>query len=69
MVIELKLRYGPLEQTLGEGLAQTWAYMDRCGTTEGHLVIFDRTKGKSWAEKIFRREEIYQGQTITVWGM
>ncbi len=36
---------------------------------EGHLVIFDRAEGKSWAEKIFSREETYQGQKIKVWGM
>ena len=69
VVIELKLLYSTLEQTLVEGLAQTWGYMDRCGVSEGHLVIFDRTEGRSWAEKIFRREEEYKGQMIHVWGM
>jgi len=43
--------------------------MDRCSTPDGHLVIFDQDQGKAWAEKIFRREEMYQGQTIVVWGM
>jgi hypothetical protein len=43
--------------------------MDRCGVAEGHLVIFDRDPGKPWEEKLFRREEAYQGSTITVWGM
>jgi hypothetical protein len=69
VVLELKLRYGSLEKTLAEGLEQTWAYMDRCGSREGHLVIFDRTEDKSWEEKIFKREEPYQGHTIKVWGM
>jgi len=68
-VIELKLRYGSLEQTIEEGLAQTWAYMDRCGTDAGHLVIFDREADKSWDEKIFTREGSYRGRTIKVWGM
>jgi len=31
-VIELKIRYGDLEETIKEGLAQTWEYMDRCNT-------------------------------------
>ena len=31
-------------------------------------MIFDRTQGKPWAEKIWRREESYQGMAITVWG-
>jgi hypothetical protein len=43
--------------------------MDRCATDEGHLVIFDRTPGKSWQEKIYRRQEQVCGKTITVWGM
>jgi hypothetical protein len=69
VVIELKILYGSLEKTLAEGLEQTWAYLDRSGAEEGHLVIFDREPGKSWEEKIFRREEAYRGRGITVWGM
>ena len=68
-VIEMKVLYRSLERTVSEGLAQTWAYMDRCGTGEGHLVIFDRTEAKPWEEKLFRRSETYQGTPITVWGM
>lgn len=69
VVIELKIVYGSLERTLAEGLEQTWAYMDRCGTGEGHLVIFDRHPDKPWEEKIFRRIEAYQGKRIAVWSM
>ena len=43
--------------------------MDTTGTTDGHLVIFDRTLGKAWEERIFQREEHYRGAGITVWGM
>jgi hypothetical protein len=68
-VIELKILYGTLARTISDGLAQTWEYMDRCGVAEGHLIIFDRTPNKSWDEKIFVREEAYQGTPITVWGM
>ena len=68
-VIELKVLYKSLEATLAEGVAQTWAYADRCGAAEAHLVIFDRTPGKPWEEKIFRREEVFQDRLITVWGM
>ncbi len=42
--------------------------MDKCGTDEGLLVIFDRNQGRSWDEKIFRREEIVRGKKIHVWG-
>ncbi|MBI2875435.1 MAG: ATP-binding protein [Candidatus Tectomicrobia bacterium] len=69
VVIELKIVHSSLERTLAEGLVQTRAYMDRCGTDEGHLVIFDREPGKPWEEKIFRQAEVYQGKRITVWGM
>lgn len=75
-VIEIKVLHKSLEQTIAAGLAQTWEYADRCAAAEAHLVIFDRTPGKPWDEKIFRREEIYRGPAerplafpITVWGM
>ncbi len=69
VVIELKILYGLLESTIDEGLEQSWEYMDLCGAEAGHLVIFDRTRDKPWAEKIFSREESYQGYPIQVWGM
>jgi len=67
-VIELKLRYGDLEATIAAGLEQTWAYADASGADEAHLVIFDRTPGKPWAEKIWQRQERYRGLEIAVWG-
>ncbi len=68
-VIELKILYKDLEQTIEAGLEQTWAYMDRCGTADGHLVIFDRTPDKSWEDKIFWRQGAFRGQAIEIWGM
>ena len=68
-VIELKVRWKSLERTLGDGLRQTSEYMDRTMTAEGHLVIFERTPGKPWEEKIYVREEPFEGKMITVWGM
>ena len=44
-------------------------FMDRCDAKEGHLVLFDRTEGKPWADKLFRREEPMDGGAVTVWGM
>ena len=69
VVVECKLLHRSLDETLREGLAQTRAYMDRCAAAEGHLVIFDRTEGKPWVEKIFRRDETEGGAPVTVWGM
>ena len=69
-VVECKVLHGSLERTLREGLAQTAGYMDRCGADAGHLVIFDRSEGKRWEDKLFRREERPDDRrTITVWGM
>ena len=69
IVIELKLLRKSLEQTVTAGLEQTWAYMDRCVASEGHLVVFDRTPEKPWQEKIFQRQEMVRGCRIQVWGM
>ncbi len=68
-VIELKLLHKSLDVTVVAGLAQTWEYADRCGADQAHLVIFDRTPGKPWEEKIFRQEQVYRNLPISVWGM
>ena len=69
IVIELKILYKSLEKTIKEGISQTSKYMDRCGTTDGHLIIFDRRPDITWDEKIFMHEEEYQGKKMKVWGM
>ena len=69
VVIETKLRRGDLQTIIQQGIAQTWGYMDRCGADEGHLIIFDRGKDRSWEEKIFHRDETYQGKRLQVWGV
>ncbi len=58
-----------LEGTIGKGLEQTLRYMDRCGSEVGHLIVFDRTEGKRWQEKVFRRAVRRDGRTVIVWGM
>ena len=68
-VVECKLLHKSLERTIADGLEQTAAYMDRCASQAGHLVVFDRGEGKTWNEKIFRREECRGGCAVTVWGM
>lgn len=67
IVIELKVKRG--EKTVTEGLEQTAHYMDINNATEGHLVIFDRTPGKLWDEKIFTQTHTVGKNSITVWGM
>ena len=69
VVIELKILYKSLDKTIEEGLRQTYEYMDKCGTDEGHLVIFNRNEKVDWDEKIFEKEDEYNGKRIKVWGM
>ena len=69
VVIELKLAHSSLSSTIEKGLEQTAEYADRCGADETHLVIFDRDKNKTREEKIFSRQETYQGRQIKIWGM
>jgi hypothetical protein len=69
IVAELKILRKSLKGTVAAGLAQTAEYMDRCGTEEAHLVVFDRRPGRKWNEKIFRKTEAFDGRTIRVWGM
>ena len=68
-VVECKLLHGSLERTVQQGIEQTWAYMTRCAAVDGHLVIFDRTKGTGWEDRIFRRQKAVESGTVTVWGM
>ena len=70
VVIELKMLRGTAEKTVGEGLRQIADYMDKTGTNDAHLLIFDRRPGVSWDEKIFRRDErTADGRPVTLWGM
>ena len=69
VVIECKVLHKGRDATRREGLRQTRDYMDRCGAAEGHLVIFDRTEGRSWQDKLYREEATEGGAPVTVWGM
>jgi hypothetical protein len=64
-VIEAKIVRASRESVIAQGLVQTREYMDRCGTTEGHLILFDARNGTTWDDRIFRAEH----GGITVWGM
>ncbi len=68
-VIELKVLNKSLDQTIAEGLAQTWEYVDRCAADEAHLVIFDRRPARPWEERIWTRAAQYHDFPITIWGM
>ena len=68
VVLELKIVRKTIEATLAEGLEQTADYMDKCGTTDAHLILFDQSKERSWDEKIYTTTEQFQDKTIQVWG-
>ena len=63
--IELKLKDSRASKSSTE---QILKYMERAGSCEGWVVIFDRESGKSWDEKIYMREEVVDGKKITVAG-
>ncbi|MBM3199104.1 MAG: ATP-binding protein [Chlamydiae bacterium] len=66
-VLELKIYRKKTD--LVKGLEQTVEYMDSSKATEGHLILFDRDRKKSWNKKIYHRIETVQGKTIHVWGL
>ena len=71
-VVECKVvREGDgLESTVEAGVEQTARYMDRCAAEAGHLVVIDQREGRSWDEKVFRRQHRSQDDVpVDVWGM
>ena len=71
VVIEIKLRRSALDTIIVKGLEQTADYARRAGADEAHLVIIDRSRSneqKSWDDRIWQRDESFEGFCITVWG-
>ena len=44
-------------------------YLDDLGLSEGWMPIFDKSKTKTWDEKIYTRDETFNGKTIHVVGL
>jgi AAA+ ATPase superfamily predicted ATPase len=65
--IELKILYN--SKTEAEGLEQTARYMNSLGCERAWLVIFDRDMEKPWEEKLYMREEVCEGKSVTVVGV
>jgi hypothetical protein len=68
-VIECKVMRGSREATISSGVTQVLNYADSCSADEVYLVIFDKTKKKSWAKRIFTETREQGGVTVTVFGM
>ncbi|WP_286018999.1 hypothetical protein, partial [Candidatus Venteria ishoeyi] len=56
------------EDTYIEGQRQLTAYMDKLGSNEGWLVVFDRRKTVSWEEKLFWCSEEITGKQLHIVG-
>ena len=72
VVLELKLIYrnDGADTVVGKGVQQTAGYMQRFAASEGHLLLFDRRKDKSWDERIWvKQEQSAAGKAIIVWGL
>lgn len=68
-IIELKILHKSLDKTIEKGLEQIWKYMDKVGADVGNLMIFDRRESIIWDEKIFKKERVYKGKKVIIWGM
>jgi AAA domain len=66
-VIEIKVKRtkDSLETVIDKGLAQTQAYMQRAGATQGHLVIFNPSLDKRWDERVYQRA---LSEHVMLWG-
>jgi type II secretory pathway predicted ATPase ExeA len=64
--IELKLYNGI--KTIKDSAEQILKYMERVGSKEGWVVIFDRTAKKSWSKKLYIKEIKQVGKKITLFG-
>ncbi len=64
--IELKI----LQNMKGKsvGIEQILGYMDKVGSNNGWLVIFDKSPKKSWGKKIYTRVEKAGGKRVTIVG-
>ena len=49
--------------------AQCAKYLDSLNLKEGWMPIFEKSKEKSWDEKIYSRDEIVDGKTIHIIGL
>lgn len=64
--LELKIKHD--KYTIEDGKEQLDGYLDKLGLKNGYLVIFDPAD-KEWEEKIYFKDIIYNGKTITMVGL
>jgi hypothetical protein len=59
--------YDGLETVREEGIAQALGYLDRLGTSEGWILIFDE-RARSWEEKLWKEELEVEGKKLHLRG-
>lgn len=66
-VIELKVKRPKqgLNAVIAQGIEQTRRYMDQCGASHGHLLVFDPHSGKTWDERVYCQA---LADDLTLWG-
>ncbi|MDR1039576.1 MAG: ATP-binding protein, partial [Deltaproteobacteria bacterium] len=63
--VELKIRSA---RNIKKGIEQLSGYMDKCGSSSGWLVVFDRDFRKPWSEKITWDIMDQEGKSIRLAG-
>jgi DNA polymerase III delta prime subunit len=53
----------------GKSYGQLAKYLDTLGLAEGWMAIFDEDKAKPWEQKLFTRDETFDGKTLHVIGL
>jgi len=53
---------------LKNGREQLFRYLEKLGMEHGYLTIYE-TGNRSWEEKIYRKEEKFEGKRITIIGL
>jgi hypothetical protein len=67
VVIEIKVKRvkDGMDAVVARGQAQTLDYMQHCGATEGHLVVFNPDPALNWDTRVYNRP-LTDG--VTLWG-
>jgi hypothetical protein len=63
--VEVKLR----KRFTSDSYAQLAGYLDTLGLNEGWFAVFDTDSDKSWEEKLYTRDETFDGKAIHVVGL
>ena len=73
IVVEIKIYKNggdSVEKIIEDALVQTHEYADIVGSTENHILIFDRDRQKKpWREKVFQVEKEHKAELFRIWGV